>query len=81
MREYENPMVNQKTLKLIATKTKGDFVPIYHIDQLPEKIKPVREVIFSETKERELWDTFWVFLIFLLVIMAEWIIRKLVRLI
>ena len=78
--EYENPTVNRLALEQIAEKTKGVFLPIYQIDQLPAKIKPLGEVAFSESREDDLWDTPFIFLLFLGLIATEWIIRKLVLL-
>ncbi len=81
VREYENPLVDTKTLQLIAEKTGGVFLPIYQINELPEHIKQSGEIIFTESTEKDLWDSPWVFLLFLTAIGLEWIIRKLVRLI
>jgi hypothetical protein len=80
VREYENPLVDTKTLRLLSGKTEGVFLPIYQIDELPQQIKQAGEVVFTESREKDLWDSPWVILLFLTVITIEWIIRKLVRL-
>jgi len=80
MREFENPMVNASVLEQIAQKTKGEMIPIYDIETLVKKVKPTGNVIFTETKEKDLWDTPLFFLLFILAITTEWIIRKIVRL-
>ena len=79
-REYETPIVNRKVMEAIAETTNGAFLPIYQIDELPDKIKPTGEIAFSELREDDLWDTPFFFLLFLGLITLEWVIRKLVRL-
>lgn len=80
MREFENPMVNAYVLEQIAQKTKGAMIPIYDIESLVKKVKPTGNVIFTETKEKDLWDSPFFFLLFIIAIATEWIIRKIVRL-
>lgn len=79
-REYENPAMNTGLLQALAQNTGGEFLYLDEIDQLAKKIKPSADIIYTETTEKDLWDTPLVFLVFLGVISAEWVIRKLVRL-
>lgn len=79
--EFENPLPDLSLMKTLAEKTNGVFFDISEIDKLPDAIKPASDVIYTETKEDDLWDSPWVFVIFLLVISAEWIVRKLIGLI
>ncbi|MDI6733137.1 MAG: hypothetical protein QME51_07680 [Planctomycetota bacterium] len=80
-REYERPLPNIELMKDIAHRTKGAFLKITETDKLPNLIKPTSDIIYTETKEDDLWDTPMIFLIFLLVISAEWVIRKIIGLI
>ena len=79
--EYENPLPDAELLKKIAAKTNGVALKLSEIDKLPDVIKPAGDIIYTETKENDLWDSPWVFLAFLVLISAEWIIRKLAGLI
>jgi len=80
-REYEKPLPDSALLKNIANKTNGAFLELTEINKLPEIIKPASDVIYTETKEDDIWDTPLVFILFLLIISGEWIIRKLIGLI
>jgi uncharacterized membrane protein len=74
--EYEKPLPNVALLKKIAEETQGAFLKLPEINKLPDIVKPVSDVIYTETKEDDLWDTPIVFLLFLIIISAEWVIRK-----
>ncbi|MFH1226554.1 MAG: hypothetical protein V1701_01465 [Planctomycetota bacterium] len=80
-REYENPGLNTGLLRSLAETSKGEFLYLDEFGTLAQKIKPSADILYTETTEKDLWDSPLVFLAFLLVITAEWIIRKLVRLI
>lgn len=80
-REYEKPLPDSTLLKNIADKTNGAFLKLTEIKKLPEIIKPASDIIYTETREDDIWDTPLVFILFLLLISGEWIIRKLIGLI
>jgi hypothetical protein len=80
-REYEKPLPNPALLQSIAKATDGTFLKLTEMDKLPEIVKPVSDVIYTETKEDDIWDKPIVFILFLLIISLEWVIRKLVGLI
>ncbi|MBI5778693.1 MAG: hypothetical protein HZA49_04495 [Planctomycetes bacterium] len=80
-REYEKPLPNPELLQNIAKATDGAFLKLTEIGQLPAIVKPISDVIYSETKEDDIWDKPFIFILFLLIISVEWIIRKLVGLI
>ncbi len=71
-REYEKPLPNPELLKNIATATDGAFLKLTEMDKLPEIVKPVSDIIYSETKEDDIWDKPIVFILFLLIISLEW---------
>jgi uncharacterized membrane protein len=80
MREFENPVVNTYLLEQIAKKTNGSLIPLYEIDSLLKKVKPTGNIVLTETKEKDLWDSPLIILLFILAITTEWIIRKVVKL-
>ncbi|MFH1229863.1 MAG: hypothetical protein V1709_00010 [Planctomycetota bacterium] len=80
-REYEKPLPDSALLKNIADKTNGAFLKLTEINKLPEIVKPVSDIIYTETKEDDIWDTPLVFILFLLIISSEWILRKIIGLI
>ena len=80
-REYEKPLPNPELLQAIAKATDGAFLKLTEIEKLPAIVKPISDVIYTETKEDDIWDKPIVFVLFLLVISLEWIIRKFVGLI
>ena len=80
-REYEKPLPNPELLKNIAKATDGAFLKLTEIEKLPEIVKPISDIIYTETKEDDIWDKPIVFILFLLIISLEWVIRKLVGLI
>ncbi|MBI4835349.1 MAG: hypothetical protein HY811_11115 [Planctomycetes bacterium] len=80
MREFEKSAINTFVLEQIAQKTNGAFVQLYDIENLPKLIKPTGKIVLTEAKEDDLWDSPLFFLLFIFAITAEWVIRKLVRL-
>lgn len=80
-REFEQPLVDRQTLEFIAQRTEGKFLGLADIETLPEAIKEAREVREYMSKEEPIWDAPLFFLLFLLIIAAEWIVRKALRLI
>ncbi len=78
-REYENPTMDEAALQDIARRSGGAYFPLARIGELPEKIQSLKEYL-SETQEEDLWDSPLAFLLFTLLITAEWILRKAVRL-
>ncbi|MEW6026528.1 MAG: hypothetical protein AB1599_04465 [Planctomycetota bacterium] len=80
-REYEKPLPNLELLQAIAKATDGAFLKITEMDKLPEIVKPISDIIYTETKEDDIWDKPIIFILFLLIISLEWVIRKLVGLV
>lgn len=78
-REYEDPTLDTKTLETLAQKTEGRFLPLSSLDQLPEAVKSRGETTSTITREDDLWDSPLAFLLVLLVVTTEWILRKLSR--
>jgi uncharacterized membrane protein len=78
--EYENPRMDQKALQELAAAGAGGgkFLEIDEVRTIPKKItQPERKN--PVTTEHPLWDNWRLFLLFCMVIVAEWVIRKRVR--
>ncbi|MBI3099059.1 MAG: hypothetical protein HYY93_12580 [Planctomycetes bacterium] len=80
MIEFEDPIMDRKSLEMAASKTKGKFLTLGEIDQLPKLIQQSGDLVSVESKEDDLWDSPLFYILFLLLITAEWVIRKVVRL-
>ncbi len=85
-REFEDPLMDKKGLESIAEasdpthKTNARFLPLHDLEQLPELVKEPAEVLKPESKEKDLWNSPGVFLLFALLITLEWVLRKKFRL-
>ncbi len=78
-REEEEPILDIQTLKELAQESNGGaFFPIDQVERLPEAIKK-SELQLTEVKEDDLWDSPLAYLLFALLITAEWILRKVFR--
>lgn len=80
MVEFDEPIMNRKSLEMVASKTKGKFLTLGEIDQLPKMIQQTGDLVSVESREDDLWDSPLFFILFMLLITAEWIVRKVVRL-
>ncbi|MBI5368216.1 MAG: hypothetical protein HZA54_14370 [Planctomycetes bacterium] len=81
MREFEDPTLDRATLEALARQTDGAFLPLHELDKLPAALKSRGDTISVLTKEDDLWDSPLAFLLILLVITVEWVLRKMARLI
>jgi hypothetical protein len=78
-REEDNPIIDEKSLQeLAADSSGGRFFPLDQIDQLTQVIQKSDSQL-RESKEDDLWDSPLAFLIFALLLTAEWILRKVFR--
>ena len=78
--EYENPGIDRARLEPLATATGGKVLDATQVSQLADTFR-IGEVTRVLEDRQEIWDAplVWVGLFVLLV--AEWVIRKRVRLI
>ena len=79
MREYEDPTLDRTTLESLAQQTEGKFLPLHDLDQLPQAVKSRGESISVITREDDLWDSPLAFILVLLLVTAEWVLRKVAR--
>jgi hypothetical protein len=77
--EFTDIAMNEPLLKEMATATRGQFLSQADLAKLPEIIGNKSERV-SSTVETELWSSPFFFLLMLLVLSAEWILRKLSQL-
>jgi hypothetical protein len=74
--EMEEPRMNEELLRQIASASAGGkYFSIDQLAQIPELLTPRTEIIRRE-KEFSLWDRWPVLFLFVLLITAEWILRK-----
>jgi hypothetical protein len=77
--EYTETKANHDLLKQLASATGGKFVPFKDLDKLAELIKKqgtVKPVMYEQKDYRDLINQKWVFFLILLLISAEWFVRK-----
>ncbi len=79
-REVDEPSLNRPMLADLARVTGGKVIELSQLDRLDELI-PLREVTRTIETRDELWDAPLLFSTIVLAITAEWILRKIFRLI
>jgi hypothetical protein len=79
-REFIDPKMDEKALRLMATLSGGAYFDIFEAARLPEKVEPVIERISHPGEEEELWDKWYLIAAVAGLIIIEWILRKLARL-
>ncbi|MFZ5979234.1 MAG: hypothetical protein ACOYVF_01245 [Candidatus Zixiibacteriota bacterium] len=71
---------DQTLMMAVASVTGGEFAPFNEFDRVITAIDP-KPVIETEQKEIVIWNKFWLLLIFILALAAEWVLRKIYNLI
>ena len=74
-REFERVDLNEKMLREVASATSGVYLPLLSIDQLPDVLQ-ARSEQKIERREIRLWNSPMLFMAFVLLITAEWILQK-----
>jgi hypothetical protein len=82
-REEEEPILDEEQLKDIAKQAapqggEANYFPLSRVADLPDAIQRSEQKLV-ETKEDDLWDSPLVYLVFALIITAEWVLRKIFR--
>ena len=76
-KELSNPSLNTKGLKKIASASAGVYLPFSKISELPRAIDfHGTGTKTMERKREEIWDNAWTFILLLLLLSLEWILRK-----
>lgn len=76
--EWENLRADFDLLRAISSKTDGKFYPFSQIDKMSEYLKQMKakQVIYTETKYADFIDLKWYFAALVVLLSAEWFIRK-----
>ncbi len=73
--EIKGPTVNQDLLKLLADETGGRFITLRDD---PERLRieptPMRKITGYKTEE--LWDRYWVFILLIVLLSSDWVLRR-----
>jgi hypothetical protein len=78
-REDDDPVLDEKGLRELAKESYGgEYFAIDQVDRLTQVIQKSQNQL-RETKEDDLWDAPIVFLLFAALLTAEWILRKVYR--
>ena len=81
--EMGNVRADEPLLKDLAARTRGRFVPLSSISRLadPKTIPPASERVVTQGRPIPLWDTWTTIVVILLLLCAEWILRKKYRMV
>lgn len=74
--EFENTLLNQEGLNVLSNETGGMFVRLHQVHEVIEPLRGLRTTDYREHKERELWDTPFMLMLFTLLVVVEWVFRK-----
>ena len=75
--EYENPRLDEELLTNISKSggDGGEYFTIDHMNEIPARIQPMKLEVPHETSI-DLWDNWFVFSLFTILITLEWVLRK-----
>jgi hypothetical protein len=82
-REMGDVRVDRPLLRELASRTRGLTAEIYELARLgdPQIIPPASERVVTQGKPVPLWDTWTTVIVILLLLCAEWILRKRYRMV
>jgi len=75
--EFERIPMDASELQTAAKRTKGAFYTLANADQLAKDLPEGRQVPIESLPPRPLWNQWPVLAVFLVLILAEWLLRKL----
>jgi hypothetical protein len=78
--EFESPRLDEDALRELATLTQGSYVRIHEAAVVPDRIPDRRQTIVVTDEPIPLWDNWLSLSILTLLLAAEWILRKVNRL-
>jgi hypothetical protein len=78
--EMRNPLIDIDTMQAMARESGGEHVPLFMAGGLAETIPPKSVFVSSEIRSEDLWDDWWVLVLFTALLGAEWLVRKRYRL-
>lgn len=75
--ELENPRPDFETLELLAQQSQGQFYLLAQFKNLLEELdKKPSAIVVEKVVIKDLWDNWIFFLLFLIALGAEWVLRK-----
>ncbi len=77
--EAGNTELNEEDLKRLASKTKGEYLKVYELEASLKKLQPKKETIQESEREYPYWDNEGILLLIIGLFTAEWVLRKLFR--
>lgn len=78
--EFETPRLDEEALRELATATSGSYVPLAEIASVPGRIPDRRQTLVTTDEPIPLWDNALFLGALTALFTAEWILRKLWRL-
>jgi uncharacterized membrane protein len=73
--EIKGPTTNENLLKLLADKTGGKFITLRDDpERLGIESTPIKRITGYKTEE--LWDKYWIFILLVLLLSSEWLLRR-----
>ncbi|MCZ6602698.1 MAG: hypothetical protein O6952_06815 [Planctomycetota bacterium] len=80
--EYKNPKLAEEELIRAAEFAKGKYYDLTGAARLPDAVAEIQQVKrVPEEAPKDLWDRWWMLLLFTSLITVEWVVRKLVNLV
>ena len=77
--ELEEPRMDEPGLRRLAEASGGRFLRLDELPKVPDEVETIRELIPVAASERELWDNQYVLAAFGVLLILEWIGRKVAR--
>jgi len=74
--EFKRVEMDAAELRRAAQRTKGRFYTFFDADRLPHDLPAGREVPIESLPPKPLWNTWPVLLVFLVLLVTEWVLRK-----
>ncbi|MFH1998440.1 MAG: VWA domain-containing protein, partial [Planctomycetota bacterium] len=75
--EAENPILDETVLKNVARLSGGAYYGVQDFEKLVQSLKDEKQVRpLDDPERRDLWNSWWVLLVFTGLLGAEWILRK-----
>jgi hypothetical protein len=78
--ETRDPKLNRELLTQVARAGGGEYFELFDVMESVDKLQGVSRSQEGRVEIDDLWDEWWILVLFTLLISTEWILRKVVRL-
>ena len=78
--EYQEPQLDEATLRSLAQSTGGTFSRVWEAAEVPDRIEDRRQTVVTTDEPVPLWDNWFLLSLLTALLTIEWVFRKLVRL-